>query len=144
MTEIPLKWRDWLPYGDAFRFVDTIELLDLPRRLVTSADFSRHDELVAAHRIVEATIPGVLLAEQAAQSAWLLGRCSGWFEEMDKVLLGRLNCTFEGSALRGATIQADVELVTSTATEAGFRAVLSTTGQHLAKVIIAVKRLEPA
>lgn len=143
MTDFLSDWRDLLPYGDAFRFVDTIEAIELPRRLVTSTDYARHDALVAAHRVAEATVPGVLLAEQAAQSAWLLGRYSGWIEHGDKVLLGRLNCTFEAPAPRGAHVLAEVELVNSTRSEAGFRALLGSNGLRNAKIILVVKRLEP-
>lgn len=143
MTEVPLDWRDWLPYGEAFRFVDTIEAIALPRRLATRTDYLRHDTLVAAHGVAEATVPGVLLAEQAAQSAWLLGRCSGWIEPGDRVLLGRLNCTFEVPAPRGARVLAEVELVHSTESEAGFRALLSSQSRRHAKIVLAVKRLEP-
>lgn len=142
MSEVPSNWRDWLPYDDAFRFVDDVRRLDLPTLIVTETDYRRHSSLIAAHRVAGiAVVPGVLLAEQAAQSAWLLGRCSGWLKVRDRAMLGRLNCTFDQPALADLPVTAEVRGMVREGDAAGFRATLNSNGMEIGKVVMAVRRL---
>jgi hypothetical protein len=141
MNDVPENWRDWFPYGNAFRFVDNIRLLGLPSRIVTETDYLRHSSLIEAHRVAAvAVVPGVLLAEQAAQSAWLLGRCSGWLKAGDGAMLGRLNCTFELPAPASLPVTADVQGMVREGDTAGFRATLLSNGVQIGKVTMAVRR----
>jgi len=141
MNDVPENWRDWFPYDDAFRFVDDIRLLSLPSRIVTETDYRRHTGLIEAHRVASlAVIPGVLLAEQSAQSAWLLGRCSGWLRAGDGAMLGRLNCTFELPAPASLPVTADVQSMVREGDTAGFRVTLLSNGVQVGKVTMAVRR----
>lgn len=132
-------WRAWLPYGEAFRFVDEVREVAPPDRIVTATDYGARPDMVAAHHIASA-VPGVLLGEQAAQSAWLLGRHIGWHAPGDRILLGRLNCTFERVVAPGSLVEAEVLLTVVTPLTAGFRATLAVGDEVVAKVILAVRR----
>lgn len=143
MNRVPSDWRTWLPYGEAFRFVDEIRALDLPRYISTETSYRRHEVLINDHRVaLDPIIPGVLLAEQAAQSAWLLGRLSGWLLPGARVLLGRINCAFERIAPFGEPVVAEVYGSVTTSDSAGFRATLSSSGMVIGKVVLAVRRFD--
>lgn len=143
MSSIPSDWRTWLPYGNAFRFVDEVRSLTLPDIVVTEADFSRHGALIDAHLAAgEPVIPGALLAEQAAQSAWLLGRLTGWLAPGSRVLLGRINCTFEQIAPVNKPVTAEVHGAIMTADTAGFRAILHSAERPIGKIVLAVRKFD--
>lgn len=134
-------WREWLPYGEPFRFVDEILRLELPGLLISSAGYERHRRLIEAHRVAGTlVVPGVLLAEQAAQSAWLLGRCSGWLQEGDVAVLGRLNCVFHSSAPAASPVIATVRRVVQSTETVGFRATLESKDIEVATVTMAVRK----
>ena len=144
MTAATDLWVEWLPYGDSFRFVDEVVEIEMPRRLVSRTHFGRREALVQAHRIAaEIVVPGVLLAEQAAQSAFLLGRFNGWLGPQDAALLGRLNCTFERPVSADAVVEAEVAAQVQGGDLAGFRADLRVSGESVARIILAVKNLGP-
>ncbi|WP_018236252.1 hypothetical protein [Ensifer sp. BR816] len=141
MTWKSEEWKTWLPYGEAFRFVDEVLELAPPDLIITSTSFAAHKKLVDAHGVAGGPVlPGVLLAEQAAQSAWLLGRRIGWLLPTDAALLGRLNCSFDAPVSARATVEAEVRPTIITTDSAGFRAILRVDGKYVAKVILAVKK----
>ena len=143
MSSVPSDWRTWLPYGDSFRFVDEIRSLKLPDLVVTEADFSRHVALIDAHRAAgEPVVPGALLAEQVAQSAWLLGRLTGWLAPGARVLLGRITCTFEQVAPVDKPVVAEVHGSIIAADAAGFRATLHSADKPIGRVVLAVRKLD--
>ena len=132
-----------MPYGDAFRFVDEIRALELPDFVVTETDFRRHSALIGAHRVAgEPIVPGALLAEQAAQSAWLLGRLTGWLAPGARVFLGRINCTFEQIALVEKKVIAEVHGTIVATDTAGFRATLQSADRPIGKVVLAVRKFD--
>ena len=138
-------WRGALPYGDAFCFVDEILMSsDDEKRIVTRTDYATRGELIGAHQVAgEVVVPGVLLAEQAAQSAFLLGRRMGWLGERDRALLGRLNCTFERAVDGQAQVEAHVRAQLVARDVAGFRAEIEVDGEVVGHIVLAVKNLGP-
>jgi len=137
-------WLVGLPYGEAFRFVDEVISSDPPGQIVTRTNYATRASLIGAHGVAgEAVVPGVLLAEQAAQSAYLLGRSMGWLRAKDRALLGRLNCTFEWPVSDRASVEAHVTAQVVGSAVAGFRAELRVEGRVVARIVVAVKNLGP-
>jgi len=138
-------WRAWLPYGDDFRFVDEVSELEPPSRIVTSTDYGLRHKLIGTHRPSgEAVVPGVLLAEQAAQSALLLGHASGWLKADQAALLGRINCTFLSLVPLATIVQAEVTAAVEGPGIAAFRAKLHRGSDLIARIVLAAAIIDPA
>lgn len=138
------EWRNMLPYGEAFRFVDEMRRVEPPELLVTATAYGPRQALIGAHGVAgTAVVPGVLLGEQAAQTAWLLGWLGGWLKPGDRALLGRLNCIFETPVPGDAVVEAEVRALVRRGDTAGFRAAMRVDGREVAKITMAVKNLGP-
>jgi acyl carrier protein len=108
--DVPREVRTILPYGDAFRFVDSVVSVEV-NRIVTETTWNPENPLVAAHfEHGPHVVPGVLLAEQVAQSALLLARVRGLVVAGEELMLSRLRCDFAASAEPPVTIRTVVDL----------------------------------
>lgn len=97
-----------LPYGDAFRFVDSVLVYET-KRIVTAMTWHPANPLISAHFADgPSVIPGVLIVEQVAQSALLLAKLDGLVSFEDHLLLAQLRCDFLDVVFAPATTQADV------------------------------------
>lgn len=96
-----------LPHGPAVRMITRIVIVE-PEKIVTEMDWSLEDLRVRDHFLRGPhVVPGVFLAEQAAQSALLLAlqRVAG----SPTFLLGQIKCNFVGSAVAPCTVRAEAE-----------------------------------
>lgn len=138
----PFNWRAAIPYGDGFVFVDAVLELQLPQRIVTSHEYREQGSLAGQHLVGgRGVVPGILLAEQAAQSALILGHASGWLKPGDVALLGRINCTFQSVVELPATVIAVVSAQVQGGGIAGFRADLRVGDSQVARIILAASNI---
>jgi acyl carrier protein/3-hydroxymyristoyl/3-hydroxydecanoyl-(acyl carrier protein) dehydratase len=123
-----------LPYGDQFRFVDLIVSAEL-NRIVTSTAWNAENLLVAAHfRDGPHVVPGVLLAEQAAQSALLLANLRGLAAPGEAMFLAQLRCDFRAAAVPPLTILTTVDFRATALGHFGFMATCSSGDLELARI----------
>jgi acyl carrier protein len=122
-----------LPYGEEMRCVDGIEML-ADDHIVTTMTWQAHDPRVAAHLIGSpAIVPGVFLAEQAAQSALLLALFAGRLTPERPLVLTRLMCDFRRAAQAPCTVVAHVRANVSDL-EVDFVATCRVTGRDIAQI----------
>lgn len=96
-----------LPHGPAVRMITRIVLVE-PEKIVTEMDWSLEDPRIRDHFARGPyVVPGVFLAEQAAQSALLLAlqRVAG----SSTFVLGQIKCNFVDSAVAPCTVRAETE-----------------------------------
>jgi 3-hydroxymyristoyl/3-hydroxydecanoyl-(acyl carrier protein) dehydratase len=97
-----------LPYGTAFRLVEKV-LAHEAGGIVTTMTWSLENPMINAHFIDGAhVVPGVLLIEQIAQSALLLGQLEGFVSTGEHLALAQLRCDFRASVLAPVTTRAEV------------------------------------
>lgn len=131
-----------LPYGDAMRCVDGIELLTSDR-ILTTMTWQAADQRVAAHLINRpGIVPGVFLAEQVAQSALLLALQRGVGGPGRPIVLAKLMCDFQRTANAPCTIIADVRVHRS-GIDLNFIATSRVDGREVAQITGIARPLRP-
>jgi 3-hydroxymyristoyl/3-hydroxydecanoyl-(acyl carrier protein) dehydratase len=126
---------DLLKYGDEFRFVDETLQVDIRAGLITTSKVYRSDwDIVVAHTLATGpVVPGVLLIEQAAQSALLL--CS--YREPDAVArprLANIRATWNAPGTLDTPIHAHVQVRVATASTSSFEASIRCNGLDIARI----------
>jgi acyl carrier protein/3-hydroxymyristoyl/3-hydroxydecanoyl-(acyl carrier protein) dehydratase len=123
-----------LPYGESFLFID--EAQHLGERHITSRFAWTGDRPeIAAHFLHgPKLVPGVLLAEQVAQSALLLAILEGYRPSREPMTLAQFRCEIVAPAPAPCTVVAMVEVDAIAGEAMGFRGTCSVDGQLVAKV----------
>jgi 3-hydroxymyristoyl/3-hydroxydecanoyl-(acyl carrier protein) dehydratase/acyl carrier protein len=97
-----------LPYGEEFQFIDDVALHE-KGHIITLRKWAAQDPIALAHfRNGPHLVPGVLLAEQVAQSALLLALLEDFVKDGERVLLSQLRCEFRTPVSVPAEVEADV------------------------------------
>ncbi|MBZ5505126.1 MAG: hypothetical protein LAO78_06545 [Acidobacteriia bacterium] len=105
---IPTDLSALSPYGDAFRFIESVLLYD-SNRVVTEMTWRLENPLIMAHfRAGPHVVPGTLLSEQVAQSALLLARLEGILAPGEHLMLTQLRSEFRAPAEAPVATQAEV------------------------------------
>jgi 3-hydroxymyristoyl/3-hydroxydecanoyl-(acyl carrier protein) dehydratase/acyl carrier protein len=130
-----------LPYGEDFRFIDSVISIEIGR-IVARTTWRENHPLIAAHfKDGPHVVPGVLLAEQAAQSALLLARLRGLVGPTEHLLLHQIRCDFRAPALPPLTIETTVDFRATGFGHYGFKAICASEGIEFAHIKgIAVKK----
>jgi 3-hydroxymyristoyl/3-hydroxydecanoyl-(acyl carrier protein) dehydratase len=125
---------DWLPHGRAFRLVS--EIVHRERgELATVKHWLADDRILSDHLPGGPyVIPGVLLAEQAAQSALLLAMLEGFARPRQLLLLGSLRCEFPAPGYAPCSVVARVSLEAAFENHFGFRARCLVGEQEVARI----------
>lgn len=124
-----------LKYGDEFRLVDETLEVDVDAGLITTSKVYRSDwDIVVAHTLATGPIvPGVLLIEQAAQSALLLCR----YREPDAIAMPRLanvRATWNTPGMLDTPIHASVRVRDATSSTSSFEASIRCNGLEIARI----------
>jgi len=91
--------------------------------------------LIDAHLIGgKHIVPGVLLTEQAAQTALLLARINGLMASNEYLVLSQLRCDFLHPGVAPTTVTAEVSIRGTGHGHFGFMATCSSEGLELAKI----------
>jgi acyl carrier protein len=131
---VPPDIEKMLSYGTAFRFVDSVILFE-KTRLITMMSWKLEHPIVKAHVIDgRHIVPGVLLAEQAAQSALLFARAKGFVARQDHLLLSQLRCDFRHPAQAPIITTSDLSIRGTGHGHFGFVATCFAESTELAKI----------
>lgn len=111
-----------LPHGPEFTFVSEL-LQHEPGALGSAKHWSHDDQILKSHfprgpRVV----PGVLLCEQAAQTALLLAMLDQFVPPGETLLLASMRCEFPASAIAPCTVLAWVRTEAVILDRFGFQA----------------------
>lgn len=125
---------DWLPHGRAFRLVS--EIVHRERgELATAKHWLADDRILSDHfRGGPHVVPGVLLAEQAAQTALLLAMLEGFARPRELLFLGSLRCEFPAPGYAPCSVVARVSLEAALGNHFGFRARCSVGEREVARI----------
>jgi len=124
-----------MPYGPDFLWVDEVLEQDGDRRIVTSKHYLANASIVRDHTPAGVTIvPGVILIEQAAQSALLLGLRSGHVVSGKAAFLGRVKADFIAPVVCPAQVEVDLVVSVLRAEAIGFAAKLKSDLQLCAHI----------
>ncbi|HXZ02403.1 MAG TPA: hypothetical protein VEI03_20575 [Stellaceae bacterium] len=105
------------------------------RQLVTRFTWREDRPEIAAHFVRgPKLVPGVLLAEQVAQSALLLAVIEGCHPSREPMMLGQFRCEIMGPAQAPCTVVANVAIDAVIGGKMGFRATCEVHGSLVAKV----------
>ena len=126
---------DSLSYGNEFRLVDETLEVDVGAGLITTSKVYRSDwDIVAAHTLATGpVVPGVLLIEQAAQSALLLHL----HRERDAVAKPRLvniRATWNAPGTLDTPIEAHVRVRDATPNTSSFEASIRCDERDIARI----------
>lgn len=136
--------RQLLPYGPDFLFLDRVWSIEPGKSITTSMDYDGQSAILSSHFLDgPAIVPGVIMAEQACQSALLLALISRIIPAGHRFLIGRMQCTFEKPAFAACRLKSVIELELSLNEAVAFRAGLWLHEDSVAK-IKAVARSVPA
>lgn len=114
-------WLHRLPHGQAARVVSEI-VEHRQGQIVTLMSWDSSNSLIAAHFPAGPhVVPGVMLAEQVAQSALLLGMLDGLMLIDDLYMLGRLRSDFLRPALAPCAVRAVTVLTGRAGGQIGFQ-----------------------
>ncbi len=124
-----------LKYGDEFMFVDEVRSIDIEiGKVITVKTYSSHWGIIVAHSLATGpVVPGVLMIEQAAQSALLL-QIRRNPELTGYPRLANIRASWSAAARLDVEIIATVQVKDGLAGTAIFEAVLSDEEQEVAGV----------
>lgn len=123
-----------LPYGDDFRFIEEVRLLQ-SQRIVCTMTWAINDPRIIAHFARGPHIvPGVLLAEQVSQSALLLAKVEKRLPTEGQVVLAQLRCDFLAPAVAPCLVESDVTIQWPAAGGFGFMGTCRVNGAEVAQV----------
>lgn len=113
-----------LPYGSSFLFVDEVISHD-QRHILTATHYQPSHPLIDAHFAGGTKlVPGVLLVEQACQSALLLCRLLAGADARQPMVVGRIQAVFEAPARCPCRLQTEVSLAVVQPERVGFSAMV--------------------
>jgi len=104
-----------------FQLVDRIELIEPPRRIVTTKALSLAEEYLADHFPTFPVLPGVLMLEALVQSAAWLVRVEQDFAKSCIVLGRARNVRYASFVQPGSVLRCELEATEISETEAHFK-----------------------
>ncbi len=123
-----------LPQGEGFRFVDAV-LARTPVSIVTARAWTADDAIIRAHFTDGPhVVPGVLMAEQVAQSALLMARLEGTVHSNRAIVLAQLKCDFISPAAAPCTVEAEVRFLAGGTSYVSFEGVCRVGGADVARI----------
>lgn len=124
-----------LKYGDEFKFVDEVCSIDIEKgEIITVKIYYSHWGIILAHSLATGpVVPGVLMIEQAAQSALLL-QIRRKPEQTGYPRLANIRASWSAAARLNVDILAAVRVKDGPEGTATFEAVLSDEEQEVARV----------
>lgn len=139
-----MKTTNLLKYGKEFHFVDETLLVDVEEGLIKTSKIYRSDwDIVMAHTLATGPIvPGVLLIEQAAQSALLLC-CYRGPNFASKPRLANIRATWNAPGLLDTPIHAEVRVQGATSSTSSFEASIKCNDSTIARIRGLVAFVQP-
>lgn len=122
-----------LPLEEPYRFVEKVLECD-GLMIRTEMVFTLDHPIIRGHRKVGGLVPGSILMEQAAQTAWLLAKLREDQDDYGMLVVGALQGKFSAPIRAPARVECRVHVPFAQGNNIGFAAELSITGETVAKV----------
>ena len=123
-----------LPQGEGFRFVDMV-VSQGPTSIVTARNWTEDDPIIRAHFTAGPHIvPGVLMAEQVAQSALLMARLKPETASKRNIALAQLRCDFMAPAIAPCVLQAEVRFLAGGSSYVSFEGICTVGDVQVARI----------
>ncbi len=130
-TESPARL---LPQGQAFRMVDAVVSRG-PSVIVTSKAWAQDNPIIRAHFTAGPhVVPGVLMAEQVAQSALLLARMERETATGKTIVLAQLRCDYLSPAFAPCVVQAEVRFLAGGTSYVSFEGICTVGEVEVARI----------
>ena len=131
---VPLDILGLLPHGPSFVMVSRV-VSHRPGELATSKEWALSDGVIEDHFPKgPKVVPGVLIAEQAAQSAFLLAILDGLAAPNEVFFLASSRCEFLAPALAPCSVIAQTEFTAVVGGRIGFQSRCSVREQIVARI----------